>query len=290
MPTKLKRGGTRHPTAEVRAALHDAFGRASLAVWDDIKDHLTPAEDAAHDGKTDTQFLHMIGMLGPLNPDFPIAITPALRANALGNISHHYPMLLSALRRRGWLFGDPRTRPSSPVRLGDPDEDYGRGRGRKRGGGFDDVFGTRPGSVPVQVTNDPVQMAKWEAEGNVALAARQAAAQAAIQQKLDNEKREGWKQTFGIMGDVFNSVGGLTKLIPGAGAVLSPIANTIGNLYKLGSGRSGGMGHSDCPCRGGAKEHSAFLRQLRKAGIEPKIYLSKAKSKAKKEGYDPATL
>jgi len=154
----------------------------------------------------------------------------------------------------------------------------------KRGGGFDDVFGTRPGSVPVQVTNDPVQMAKWDAEGNAALAARQAAAQAAIQQKLDDEKREGWKKTFGIMGDVFSSVGGLTKLIPGVGTIVSPVANTIGNLYKLGSG------HSDCPCRGGAKEHSAFLRQLRKAGIDPKIYLTKAKSKAKKEGYDPATL
>ncbi len=154
----------------------------------------------------------------------------------------------------------------------------------KEGGGFDDVFGTRPGSVPVQTTNDPAQFAKWEAEGNAALAQRQAAAQAAIQKKLDDEKREGWKQTFGIMGDVFNSVGGLTKLIPGAGTVLSPIANTIGNLYKLGSG------HSGCPCRGGAKEHSAFLRQLRKAGINPTHYLSKAKSKAKQEGYNPSTL
>ena len=122
---------TRHPTAEVRAALNDDFGRASLAVWDDLKDHLTPEEDATQDLRTDAQFIHMIGHLGPLNPDFPIAVTPALRANALGNIRHHYPMLFRALRRRGWLEGDPRTRPSSPVRLGEPeaeDGDYGRGR------------------------------------------------------------------------------------------------------------------------------------------------------------------
>ena len=124
----------------------------------------------------------------------------------------------------------------------------------KEGGGFDDVFGTRPGSVPVQTTNDPAQMAKWEAEGDAALHARQAAAQAAIQQKLDDETREGWKQTFGIMGDVFNSVGGLTKLIPGAGAVLSPIANTIGNLYKLGSGHMEG---------GGEAERSALLKRTK---------------------------
>lgn len=184
----------------------------------------------------------------------------------LAMLQREFPAVMRALRE--WI----RNRPP------------GKAMGGMRGGGFDDVFGTRPGSVPVQTTNDPVQMAKWEAEGNAALAARQAAAQAAIQKKLDDEKREGWKKTFGIMGDVFSSVGGLTKLIPGAGAVLSPVANTIGNLYKLGSG------HSGCPCRGGAKEHSAFLRQLRKVGIEPKLYLSKAKSKAKKEGYDPATL
>jgi DNA adenine methylase len=123
------RGGTRHPTAEVRAALNDAFGRASLAVWDDLKDHLTPEEDAAQEFKTDAQFIHMIGHLGPLNPDFPIAVTPALRANALGRISTDYPMLLKALRRRGWLDGDPRTRPSSPIRLGEAEEgDSGRGR------------------------------------------------------------------------------------------------------------------------------------------------------------------
>jgi hypothetical protein len=159
---------------------------------------------------------------------------------------------------------------------------------KKRGCGFSDFFGSNDPSTRMIGLSDPKEIEKARGEAYDRLQQTQGtnnpAYQQLVQQRKDEES-EGWKKTFQTIGDTFGGIGQIAKLIPGAGNVIGNISSGIGSTI----GSLGGSGKA-CPLCGGAKGHSAFLRQLRKVGIEPSHYLKEAKGRAKKHKYDPSTL